>query len=94
MPIRSWQFKYIIINLDRLSDSFTVVQMTHHEVCHPKIGRIRGLLASEGVAQFLGIRYAALKDRFSRGILCDYSPGGEEILDATTVGSVFKSYSM
>ena len=61
--------------------------MSYHEIDHPTIGRIRGLRKSEDVVQFLGVRYANVKDRFSRGVLCEYAQGSNGLLDATKIGS-------
>ena len=61
--------------------------MSHHEIYCPKIGRIRGLRNSEDIVQFLGVRYANVKDRFSRGVLCEYAQGPNGLLDATKIGS-------
>jgi carboxylesterase type B len=50
---------------------------------HPSIGSLRGTKRSAGVEQYLGIQYAKLTDRFSRGALVESyaSP-----VDATTHG--------
>lgn len=51
---------------------------------HPSLGQIRGKLA-DGVAQYLGIKYASLKHRFGAPELYDGSdaPGG---IDSTKLG--------
>lgn len=55
---------------------------------HPTIGSIRGIHGSNRVNQYLGIQYAKLKDRFSRGMICqyDYPPNMDNVLDATKHG--------
>lgn len=47
------------------------------------LGDIRGSTA-DGVTQFLGIKYANLKDRFADAELVEQRTGG--VLDATTDG--------
>lgn len=47
------------------------------------LGDIRGK-TGEGVTQFLGIKYANLKDRFADAELVEQRTGG--VLDATTDG--------
>lgn len=51
------------------------------------IGQIQGLNKVPGVNQYLGIQYAALKDRFSRGELIETYPH-DGILDGTKLGYV------
>lgn len=62
--------------------------MSFTEIVHPHIGRVRGLQRSNDLVQFLGIQYATLKDRFARGVLCDYADAPDALLDATKIGSV------
>jgi carboxylesterase type B len=56
---------------------------------HPTIGSLRGIQQSSEIEQYLGIQYATLADRFSRGTLVESyaSP-----VDATTQGCVLISY--
>lgn len=60
------------------------------ELDHPRIGRIRGIQRADNVKQFLGIQYATLKDRFSRGTLREFTraQAPSEVLEATGVGLV------
>jgi len=51
---------------------------------HPTIGQVRGNRVGN-VAQFLGIKFASLKDRFAAPALATYSGAG---LDATSHGWV------
>lgn len=51
----------------------------------PTIGQVQGLTKVPGITQYLGIQYATLKDRFSRGELVD-SYAQDRILDATNLG--------
>lgn len=53
---------------------------------HPTLGRIAGIRRSESVVQYLGIQYATLKDRFSRGELVTHSTDYALELDATKHG--------
>ena len=53
---------------------------------HTTIGRIHGVSKTPGVDQYLGIQYATLQDRFSRGEMLYSYPDGE--LDATKLGYV------
>ncbi|KAJ9149933.1 Sterol esterase [Pleurostoma richardsiae] len=56
---------------------------------HPTIGSIRGVCTFPGVVQYLGIQYATLKDRFSRGELKQNHPGGPDgVLNATELGPI------
>ncbi|OQE42964.1 hypothetical protein PENCOP_c003G00472 [Penicillium coprophilum] len=59
---------------------------------HPTIGPIKGLNKVPTVIQYLGVQYATLKDRFSRGVLLEsYNSGhfnGDRVLDATKLGPV------
>lgn len=61
---------------------------------HPTIGPIRGLNKIPTVVQFLGVQYATLKDRFSRGVLLEtYDSGNfneDGVLDATKLGCVLR----
>lgn len=53
---------------------------------HPRIGRVVGVGKESGaVTQFLGLKYANLKDRFAEAQLVGYSGKG---LDATKYGCV------
>ncbi|KAJ9151287.1 Sterol esterase [Pleurostoma richardsiae] len=59
----------------------------HETLHHPTIGRIRGMRRSPEVDQYLGIQYATLKDRFSRGELPQYDPSDTDgALNATKFG--------
>lgn len=52
---------------------------------HPALGQVQGT-QRDGVAQFLGLKYASIKDRFAPPELVDsYGP---ENTDATKFGSV------
>ena len=67
-----------------MSDQVTVLQ-------HPALGPIRGINKVSGVTQYLGVQYASLADRFSRGeLLNSYSPGfsrvHDGVFDATSIG--------
>jgi carboxylesterase type B len=53
---------------------------------HPTIGRIRGINRIQDVTQFLGVQYATLRDRFSRGELIEQYNKSDAPLDATTHG--------
>ncbi|KAK5061076.1 hypothetical protein LTR84_007617 [Exophiala bonariae] len=60
---------------------------------HPLLGSILGVKKSEEVVQFLGIQYATLKDRFSRGVLLrslTRMPGNNvaSVFDATKSGPI------
>lgn len=54
------------------------------QVKHPQLGQIQGRQA-DGVIQFLGIKYASLKDRFSASELAKYD-GGHNSIEATELG--------
>ena len=54
------------------------------QIKHQKLGEIQGR-EGDGVVQFLGIKYATLKDRFAGSELVDYS-GTEKVIDATNLG--------
>lgn len=59
--------------------------MEHVMLDHPKLGRLRGT-KKNGVNQYLGVKFASLKDRFSRGeLLCEPRPVAGHI-DATKYG--------
>ncbi|KAF9894102.1 hypothetical protein FE257_009075 [Aspergillus nanangensis] len=60
-----------------------------HEITqHSTIGPIRGIKHPSGVIQYLGIQYATLNDRFSRGELRkQYNLAGRE-LNATELGPI------
>lgn len=65
--------------------------MSGHVLEHPSIGAIRGLTKSADVTQYLGVQYACLKDRLSRGELLlsppPYHPRrADNVLDATRNG--------
>lgn len=69
--------------------------MSDHIIEHPLLGAIRGVKKSKGVSQYLGIRYATLRDRFSRGVLLKSltSISGNDsssIFDATKSGWVMQ----
>ncbi|KAK4447163.1 Alpha/Beta hydrolase protein [Podospora aff. communis PSN243] len=58
---------------------------------HRTIGPIRGISKIPGVTQFLGVQYATLRDRFSRGELLKAYPAThpqvkDGVLDATKLG--------
>ncbi|CAH0051361.1 unnamed protein product [Clonostachys solani] len=59
---------------------------TQNIVNHPTIGILRGIERFPRVHQFLGIQYATLQDRFSRGELLEEYPPSSEIKDATKFG--------
>lgn len=66
--------------------------MSYQTKQHPTIGPIRGLNKVPTVVQYLGVQYATLKDRFSRGVLLetynrDYL-NEDGVLDATKLGCV------
>ena len=61
-----------------------MAQISYDVLSHPTIGTIRGIRKTNRISQYLGVRYAMLKDRFSRGeIQKSYS---EPVLDATNYG--------
>lgn len=60
--------------------------MSSYEFKHQNIGVLHGLRKSEHVAQFLGLRYAHLVDRFARGTLCTYAKEADIVVDASEVG--------
>ncbi|KAL3464916.1 Alpha/Beta hydrolase protein [Aspergillus heterothallicus] len=64
--------------------------MSYHLKDHPTIGRIRGISKVPGVVQYLGVQYATLADRFSRGVLLDsYTcEDPSRVLDATKLGPI------
>lgn len=51
---------------------------------HGNLGEIHGVLGDD-VAQFLGIQYAFLKDRFAKSEVLDRGVGGS-VIDATRIG--------
>lgn len=51
---------------------------------HENIGEIHGVLGDE-VVQFLGVKYATLKDRFAESQLMDYD-AENSVVDATRMG--------
>jgi hypothetical protein len=51
---------------------------------HQKLGQIQGK-QGDGVVQFLGIKYATVKDRFAGSELVEYG-SGESVIDATNLG--------
>jgi carboxylesterase type B len=51
---------------------------------HQKLGQIQGK-QGDGVVQFLGIKYATVKDRFAGSELVEYG-NGESVIDATNLG--------
>jgi carboxylesterase type B len=51
---------------------------------HQKLGQIQGK-QGDGIVQFLGIKYASLKDRFAGSELVEYG-SGESVIDATNLG--------
>jgi carboxylesterase type B len=51
---------------------------------HQSLGEIHGR-KRDGVIQFLGIKYASLKDRFSGSELFDHN-GGNGVIDGTKLG--------
>ena len=50
---------------------------------HQSLGKIRGR-QGDGVVQFLGIKYASLKDRFAASELFEHT--GQDIIDGTKLG--------
>jgi hypothetical protein len=62
--------------------------LARHILEHSSVGCIQGISKIQEVTQYLGIQYATLKDRFSRGKLKQYSSAAGSILDATTYGYV------
>lgn len=64
---------------------------SHEIIQHATIGPIKDLRKLPGVIQYLGVQYAALKDRFARGeLLQSYPPTHPNkqvgVLDATKLG--------
>ncbi|KAJ5779251.1 Alpha/Beta hydrolase protein [Penicillium paradoxum] len=59
--------------------------MSNETARHSTIARIQGINKVPGVTQYLGIQYATLKDRFSRGELIQ-SYAQDRILDARKLG--------
>lgn len=53
---------------------------------HPNLGKILGVRRSETVVQYLGVQYATLKDRFSRGELLSRLTDHDVEVDATKHG--------
>ena len=53
------------------------------ELHHPFLGIVRGR-AGDGVVQYLGVKYALLRDRFAEPELC--TSYGSKSLDATFLG--------
>lgn len=51
---------------------------------HPSLGKIQGR-AGDGVVQFLGIKYAAIKDRFAPSEIFDHN-GNTGVIDGTKPG--------
>jgi hypothetical protein len=51
---------------------------------HQILGEIHGV-QGDGIMQFLGIKYASLKDRFAKSELLNYDSGSRG-LDATKLG--------
>lgn len=67
--------------------------MLEHTLDHPGLGRIRGIEKPALVTQFLGVQYAILGDRFSRGKLLETLPVNQvrcsgDDYDATKSGQV------
>lgn len=65
--------------------------MSNHVLEHPVLGPVRGITKTAAVTQYLGIQYARLKDRFSRGEILlkppsDHSRLFGNVLDATKSG--------
>jgi len=54
------------------------------QIKHQKLGEIQGR-QGDGVIQFLGIKYATLKDRFAGSELVEYS-GTQSVIDGTKLG--------
>ena len=52
---------------------------------HPLLGKIRGKL-KDNVIQFLGVKYATLKDRFAEPQLARGKDNKEDVLDSTEYG--------
>ena len=66
-------------------------EASHEVTQHATIGAIKGLRKLPGVVQYLGVQYATLKNRFSRGeLLRSYPPAHPNkqagVLDATKLG--------
>ncbi|KAK4207424.1 putative carboxylesterase [Rhypophila decipiens] len=62
-------------------------------LAHPTIGTIRGIKRLPNVIQYLGVQYAALQDRFSRGRLLESYPSDHARIqdgahDATRIGPI------
>lgn len=55
---------------------------------HSTIGPIRGISRIPNVTQFLGVQYAKLRDRFSRGQLIENYPKTSQPLNATEHGQI------
>ncbi|KAJ5636954.1 Alpha/Beta hydrolase protein [Penicillium longicatenatum] len=66
--------------------------MAYQTKQHPTIGPIKGLNNVPTVVQYLGVQYATLKDRFSRGVLLETYDRGylnrDGVLDATKLGPI------
>lgn len=61
-----------------------MAQISYDVLNHPNIGTIRGIRKTDRISQYLGVRYAMLKDRFSQGeIQKSYL---EPAIDATNYG--------
>jgi hypothetical protein len=56
------------------------------QVKHQKLGVIMGR-QGDGVVQFLGIKYASLKDRFAGSALVEYG-GTQDVMNGTQLGYV------
>lgn len=61
-----------------------MAQISYDVFNHPKLGTIRGITKTNRISQYLGVRYALLKDRFSRGEIQKSYSG--PVLDATNYG--------
>lgn len=88
-PLRTEVIPFLHLNLSHS-------EMSYHTSYHPKLGRIQGIERSDAVYQYLGIQYATLKDRFSRGELLvqpasGYTGHSDVLLDATKLG--YRHYS-
>lgn len=76
----------------RITPQHAIMSEESYEITqHATIGPIKGLRKTPGVIQYLGVQYATLKDRFSRGELLQSYPASHlnkqgGVLNATKFG--------
>ena len=70
---------FVHTNIRQQSGSQTMAVTDGDILHHQKIGRVTGTKASDNVIQYLGIKYATLKDAFSRGQAITYPQGGADL---------------